>query len=278
MSDADAMALIEDIITCVNVFASMPQAARLRTKSRPNDIYIFAYKELSLYLKHLFVYYDRTFGPFDSSICDWSWCQFLEYASRSPKYDRVTVVTYNYDIWLERMLLTMSIPFNAGMVGVQDPQAKITIYKPHGSVSFAHKTVLDRAAFVINEDYELTDGSVSDFDVKYDALDERYLVNALIPPAGEAGRLRSTWASEIRNKARQVAGTLTADDELIVCGLSYWHVDRAELDELLIGCTRSVNVKMLNPRPCRAMNAVVTSVFDNYISYTSAKVLEELMV
>jgi hypothetical protein len=59
MSTVDSMRLIEDIITCVNVYALNPNKSKIGIKGSPNDIYIYAYKELSSYLKELFVFYDN---------------------------------------------------------------------------------------------------------------------------------------------------------------------------------------------------------------------------
>ena len=180
-------------------------------------------------------------------------------------------------MWLERVLRLLNIPFTVGEIEAKSNGSKITILKPHGSISFAHRTVRDRQAFAISRNYELLDGAASDFTVRYDQLDENYLVNALIPPAGESGRFNHTWAGQIRRAAKVAAGRLRAEDELLLCGLSYWHVDRAELDELLVACDPETNVKMINPNPLRPMDAVLTSIFENYISYTSTSVLEALL-
>jgi hypothetical protein len=279
MGDDAAMALIEDIITCVNVFVSTPKkGARAKTGGQPNDIYIFAYKELSLYLKHLFIYYDKKLGPIPDEVEQWSWMRFIQRAANSSRYSRITVVTYNYDIWLERMLAKFKIPFNTGLIGAQDSSAKITILKPHGSIGFTHKTVRDRSAFSISLNHELLDGAAEDFSASYVDLDANYLVSALIPPAGESGRFNHTWAGQIRAEAKRIVATLGSDDEVIVCGLSYWHVDRAELDELLVSCDPTTNIKMINPSPQRSLNAVITSIFNNYISYSSAKILEDFAI
>jgi hypothetical protein len=277
---SEAMALIEAIITCVNVFVSAPQSSRFRSQrnrdGRPNDLYIFGYKELALYLKHLFVYYDNIAGKLPPNVVCWPWAQFLKRVYESNSYGRVTIISYNYDVWLERILHRLDVPFTIGAIEPGSWDSKITILKPHGSISFAHKTTLDRQAFAISQNYELLDGAVSDFTARYDRLDEHYLVNALIPPAGESGRFNHSWAGQIRTAAKDVARTLGTQDELLLCGLSYWHVDRSELDELLTMCDPTTNVKMINPRPLRAMDAVLTSIFDNYISYTSTTVLEAL--
>ena len=277
---SEAMSLIEAIITCVNVFVSAPQSSRLRTQrnrdTRPNDLYIFGYKELAVYLKHLFIYYNNKIKVLPPAVGEWPWAKFLKRIHESQSYNQVTIIDYNYDVWLERVLNELGVPFTVGQIGPETAGAKITLLKPHGSISFAHNTTRDRQAFGISLNYELLDGAASDFSVSYDHLDENYLVNALIPPAGESGRFNHSWAGQIRTAAKDAAKSLGTDDELLLCGLSYWHVDRAELDELMVACNSTTNVKMINPNPVRSMDAVLTSIFDNYISYTSNSVLEAL--
>ena len=159
----EAMELIEAIITCVNVFVSVPQSARGRaprsTDGRPNDFYIFAYKELALYLKHLFIYYDSKIKELPTDAIHWPWAKFLKRIHESDSYERVTIIDYNYDVWLERILRLLDVPFTVGEIEPELSQAKIWILKPHGSISFAHKTVRDRQAFAISRNYELLDGS-----------------------------------------------------------------------------------------------------------------------
>jgi hypothetical protein len=260
---------------------SAPQSVRGRSPrirdGRPNDLYIFGYKELALYLKHLFVYYDNKIRQLPAEAVQWPWARFLKRVHQSDTYDSVTIIAHNYDVWLERVLREIDVPFTVSQIEPETTDTKIRIFKPHGSISFAHRTIRDRQAFAISHNYELLDGAASDFTVRYDELDENYLINALIPPAGESGRFNHTWAGQIRGAAKAAAGKLRGEDELLLCGLSYWHVDRAELDELLVACDPATNVKMINPHPLRSMDAVLTSIFDNYISYTSTSVLEALI-
>ena len=276
MSSADGMALIEDIITCVNVYASKQKTNIVDRNYKPNDIYIFAYKELLQYLKHLFIFYNNQVD--DESLKkakNWSWLEFLKYIHTSDFYEEITIVTYNYDIWLERLLRAFCIPFKVGVVGDNNSAAKITIYKPHGSISFTHRQAIDRDSYSIKLDYELLDGSADDFTVKYSDLDDNYLVSALLPPAGESSRFNQTWSAQIRGAAKYKASRLTKEDEMLICGLSYWHVDRAELDELIVSCDPLLNVVMLNPNPTRTINAVLTSVFSNFVIYSNSVILRE---
>ncbi len=275
MKSEEAMLLIEDIITCVNVYASKEKRNPVGHDYRPNDIYIYAYKELLQYLKHLFIFYNSKIAELPDEAKNWPWLNFLQHANKSEHYSEIVIVTYNYDIWLERLLKKFSIPFNIGLIGDNSNEAKITILKPHGSISFTHKQVTDKDSYSIKLDDELLDGSTGDFLVKYEGLDNNFLVSALIPPAGESTSFNHTWATKIRGTAKYKASRLSKDDEMILCGLSYWHVDRAELDELLVSCDPLLNVTMVNPNPQRTINAVLTSVFSNFVTYSGSEILKD---
>ncbi|MDP5459604.1 hypothetical protein [Alishewanella sp. SMS8] len=274
--DADsAMQLIEDIITCVNVYASKEKRNPVGSDYRPNDIYIYAYKELLQYLKHLFIFYNKKIEEIPDSVEDWPWFQFLKYANDSEFYSEIVIVTYNYDIWLERIFQKFNIPFNVGKIGISNPDVKINILKPHGSISFTHHKKMDKDSYFIKLDNELLDGSAEDFTVSYNNLDDNFLVSALIPPAGESSRFNHTWAAQIREFAKEKATYLGSEDEMIICGLSYWHVDRAELDELIVSSDPLLNVTMINPNPKRTINAVLTSIFSNFVAYSGSDTLKE---
>ena len=64
-------------------------------------------------------------------------------------------------------------------------------------------------------------------------LDCLNIINALIPPAGDSSRLKQSWSAEIRNQIKVLAKTLKKDDCVIICGISYRHVDRKEIDTYL---------------------------------------------
>ena len=249
MSVSECMGLIEDIITCVNVYASREKKIDIGSTDKPNNIYIYSYQELTLYLKHLFIYLNNKIPVIPEKVKDWSWLKFIKHINLSDEYDEIIIINYNYDVWLERILEKEKITFNIRLIGKQNKNAKIKIYKPHGSISFIHNAKLENDQFQIKLDGELSDGAVDDFDISYSNLDDNYLVNALIPPAGESARFNHTWAGEIKNKAEDAVSKLTERDEIIICGLSYWYVDRAELDKLIINLDRNINLTMINPNP-----------------------------
>lgn len=57
---------------------------------------------------------------------------------------------------------------------------------------------------------------------------------------------------------------------VIMCGLSYWHVDRREIDQLLVNIDEATEFILINPSPPRDLNAVLSSIFKNYVLQTSA--------
>lgn len=267
MCDRESIRLIEDIITCANVVDSNRRSG--------DNIYIKAYKELAIYLKHLFIYYNNKISDDEirGRIDSWSWSIFLDKVYNSSEYKKIIIVTYNYDVWLERYLKVKGMKFNIGVLERMNNKKKITILKPHGSISFIHKTKLDKSSFEISYNRDLSEGIAKEFSVKYSALDEHYLINAMIPPAGDSGRLQFGWASQIRGKIKQLAKELSPNDEVITCGLSYWHVDRKEIDEIFTSINPEVTLKLVNPYPPRTLNSVLCSLFPNYINYTSSKIL-----
>jgi hypothetical protein len=258
--------LIEDIITCANILQ--------KNNRNDSNIYIKAYKELAAFLYALFVNYDKQIDVPNINLEDWGWSSYFSKLNNSASISKVHIITYNYDIWLERILQKLNIPFD--IVGFGDTDSKFNIYKPHGSISFCHKVRKVVDDFKIDYDSDSNDGNISEFSIKYQDLDALNKINAIIPPAGDSSRLDFKWASVIREKAIEQAKKLTKEDELIFCGMSYWHVDRLEVDTLLTNISSEIsNVKVINPNPPRVLNAVMTTLFKNVIFYNDSKTLSE---
>lgn len=264
MPTAEANNLIEDIITCANM------ASSLDSSTLSNNVYIQAYYELVLYLKHLFIYYNdqvTTKDLQDADLDKWGWLKLINAALSSASYDKIIIVTYNYDIFLERILTLHGIPFS--IAGFDADSSKVVLLKPHGSISFSHKKL--SPIFAIQKSPEMYEGVLSDFIVHYSDLNKSYLVNALIPPAGDSSRLAYKWAAEIRALVDQYAATICPGDQCVISVLSYWHVDRNEIDTLLAKIGKSnIDTYMVNPFPPRALSAVLTCILPNHITYSSS--------
>lgn len=258
--------LIEDIITCANMMSSS------NISKSYNNIYLDAYYELASYLKYLFIQYDTQIEKADLQLIttsNWGWLKLLKSANQNENFEKIIIITYNYDIFLERILLLNEIPFNVG--GFNDPEQKVTLLKPHGSISFTHKKFLEPATFSIRKNTDMYEAQLSDFTVKYENLDLNYLINALIPPAGDSSRLTHKWAQELRDIIKTYMNSISNGDKCIISGISYWPVDRPEIDMILAALSQNnIDTYMVNPHPPRALNAVLTCMLPNHISYSSS--------
>jgi len=272
MEHMDANELIEDIISCANMLPSDMKS------NQENNIYMNAYYELVAYLKQLFVYYNNLVSDDllqSNEIVNWGWYKLIKNAYSSSQYDKIIIVTYNYDVFLERILKVHNIPFDISLIDEKDN--KISILKPHGSISFAHKNKNEKASFEIRKSPVMYEAEINDFTTVYSDMDNNYSINALIPPSGDSSRLTYKWAEEMRNKVKNKVQSIGDKDKVIISGLSYWHVDRREIDEVLANVNSNAKIYMVNPNPPRALNAVLSCVFDNYILYTDSDNLGGLL-
>ncbi len=277
---AESNGLIEEIISCANMFFDFINDPNQKAKrlsminSDDNRIYLRAYCELIVYLRQLFSWYDSLIDDvllkeFVSTCSDWGWLSFLQ-TLNLKEFKKIIFVSYNYDVWLERILRCLGL--NYSVYGFDDKDDDvIEIIKPHGSISFVPKNHIDR--YDINYNVDVDGLKIDELELKYDGL-TKYSTGAIIPPAGDSARLQitSSWASTIRNEAIKKAKELSNDKESIVvmCGISYWHVDRREIDELLINLNSDTELTFINPVPPRDLNAVLISIFKNYVLQTSS--------
>ncbi len=275
----ESTALIEEIITCANMFFDFinepeQKEKRLEMESQGSDQpYLRAYSELIVYLRHLFSCYDslitsKDLENFVANADEWGWLQFLK-GIVNKSYSNITVITYNYDIWLERILNALEIPF---FISGFEPaiEGAVEIIKPHGSISFVPKDV-GGSTYSINYSLDFEGPSIERLKLTYDEL-KTYTKGAIIPPAGDSSRLETTapWSHTLRQRAVEVAKQIESNDDVVLCGISYWHVDRREIDELLINLNQDVNFTFINPLPPRDLNAVLTSIFKNYVHQSSS--------
>ena len=260
--------IIENIITCANAYYLKPKEKRNFGDGEKRKAYIAAYKELIIYLKYLFVYLDENYVFNKKDIEEWPWAKFLQKINNDVDIEFIDIITFNYDVWIEKVLTCLGINYS---INVFEPvgENKFRITKPHGSISFVHKTRINFDAFNINYHGELLDGASSDFDVLENDFRHNTPIVAMIPPAGDSERFKLTWAGNMRDAAIDIAKNVDRSDKVLLCGISYWHVDRQEIDEILINIPDSTEISYINPEPPETMDAVLTSLFDNYEHFTS---------
>ncbi|PJC85978.1 hypothetical protein CSW98_12545 [Vibrio sp. HA2012] len=267
------MEIIEQIVTSANVF-SLKGVSEISDEQR----YLLAYKELVYYLKYLFVHYNNQISEIPDNIFDWEWSKFLLNLNNNDDINEVSIITYNYDIWLERVLNKIGISFNLPPMINGQEKTKFKIFKPHGSISFKHETDRDISAFEVNYNDLHSDCAADDIQIEYDELWTNNTAVFLIPPAGDSNRSTNNLNVCVRNLYEEKLKNYGKNDLVIVCGLSYWHVDRTEIDSLLIGPNNDTNLININPCVNQELESVMNSLFKNYVHFNSSKTLKDVVL
>jgi hypothetical protein len=271
MDSKESMKLIEDIITCINVYnlSRLQNVQEYEGSSDSNNIYIKAYGELTTYLRYLFTYYDSKITDEDLNRIEIPFIKYLKDCLN--KYDDIVIINYNYDIFLERLLMNNGIDFN--IEGFQNINSKIKIIKPHGSISFSFNVKIEGPFTIRNSEADFFSQDVAQFQVKYNLSNDFPIVNAIIPPAGDSNRVSMGWVKLLREKINHYVQESQGKDKLIIFGISYWHVDRAEIDEIITRINPNIDVNLINPNPPSSFNAVLTSLFKNYVHYQKSELI-----
>lgn len=272
MDQRKANKIIEDIITCANVSASSENPS---INNESSNIYIRAYHELVMYLKYLFIYYNTQITDADLRKMienKWGWSALLNNLKANTSIKKVTIITYNYDILIERIMHELKIPYQ--VVGFDTDLQKFQLIKPHGSISFRSKRLSEKSYFKIKYNRDSLGGSIDDLQVDEDVdWNKISTTNTMIPPAGESDRYKSMWSNALQMKSIAAAKELQDEDIVIFGGLSYCNVDRREIDKLITSLDSDVNVKVVNPNVESTFGAVLSSVFDHYVHYTCSDIL-----
>lgn len=271
MSNIEANQFIADLITCYNVY-NTAQIITPSFRAEKANIYKEAHNELSTYLKHLFIYYNSKIS--DKVLKELSKTPVMDLIrSEKAKGSNIVIITYNYDIFLERLLQLNGIRF--GVYGFsRSMKDKVRVLKPHGSISFVSKRLNPIGKkFDIKDTFDSMEMPITSLKLDYLLIDDRSLINAIIPPAGDANRLAIGWTKYLRSKLKEEIAISSPEDELIIYGLSYDYVDRMEIDEILTTINSEIEVKYVDPYPSKTLGMVLGSIFKNYIHLKSADLL-----
>lgn len=272
ISAEKALNIITDVITCANVY-NLSRSNRLKEERDNSNIYIKAYGELSNYLRYLFIYYNSLVSDDELTriLPDIEIVSLIKNDISDGK--QVKIITYNYDVYLERLLKLAGIEF--AIAGFENKSANVQIFKPHGSISFSFKIKeQEYSTFEIrNEIINPFEQKAELFDVVYAFEADFPICSAIIPPAGDAGRCNHEWIINIMDKIKVAVNESVSKDSLILFGVSYWHVDRNEIDQILLSMDSQIDVKYVNPKPTSELEAVLSSLFKNYIHFSSGALL-----
>lgn len=232
-----------------------------------NDIisrlYFAAYGEFSSYIRYLMIYYNSQITDDDLINIDVPLITYIK--QNYDSFNRIIINSYNYDIIMERLLMVNGLPFTLGCF--ENKRSKITFYKPHGSISFSYKKT-----YPLGTHYKIPYNELSfqqkikitDFNIKYEFVDDYPKHNGMVPPYGEAERFEISYYQKIRNSIIRAAQKSEPCDIYYIIGSSYGNVDRFELDRINTSFDKLVNVTYVNPFPNQDFNAVLSSLFINY--------------
>lgn len=271
ISTEKANSIILDIVTSTNAFLRFKdkkdRATRPKLDNIEDKIYLCAYCELKEYIKSLMLYYNSLID--DTCISDmlkqkkWGWEKIFQ-EIKDPKIE-TNIITYNYDLWLERILNILSIEYDL----LQNTGKNIQIIKPHGSINYVDKT---NTAPFLKIAYSLNDSiKIDDIEIKQDASKK----SIIIPPAGESIKAGS-WSKNIRELSFHCAESITNVDKILICGISYWNVDRYEIDELLCSVDSECPICFINPNPPSEFNATLMSIFKKYKVFKTSNSLKNI--
>ena len=267
----EATSLISNIITSMNAHSLYLEDSN-RIKAVKDTSYYKAYCQLVSYLKNLFIHYNECvisddFKELLKPEKKYFFVSFLK--NQIEKGCKIRIITYNYDVFLERMLSFAGIPFKIAGFDKFTENDSIIIFKPHGSISFETKvkTMPGQSYNNMRDPFDGAKTSLEDMSLNIDVVRDQSIVNPLIPPAGDANRMPSGWVKELNEQIIKSISEASEKDELIIYGISYDHVDRNELDKIVTKLPYSMNVQYINPYPSDTFEMVLASIFENYSHY-----------
>lgn len=269
LSAQESNNLIRDIITSMNVCHLCIDDSK-RQDDFQKSSYYKAYCQLVSYLRLLFIYYNNLVN--DEKIKGYltKEISLINYIDKLFKAgEKVRIITYNYDIFLERMLKAKKIKFKIAAFDKIDNDTQIVIFKPHGSISFVSKTKrMPSQPYNVEKnpiDSTLADASTMKNDLK--VCRDTSNINPIIPPAGDGDRIQQGWSHDIKCAIQTALKTLVSDDQCTIYGVSYDNVDRREIDQLITNIPWDISIRNINPYPSSTFDMVLGSIFKNYTHY-----------
>ena len=248
ISSEKASEVINNIIMSHRIAIKLQQTHRI---SLSNDKNIATYYELIDYIKRLFIYYNSEItDDFLKVALDHIDIPVIDDLAKDPS--EYAIITYNYDIFLERLLKLKGIDYT--IFDFLKKSQGVTIYKPHGSISFDVK-----GNNSISNIYDLTCNNIElNENLTYD-----YSKSLIIPPHGFIDGNTSSWVKQMRDDAKKTMASLP--EKVVFWGIAYNYVDREEFNDIITEIQSQTDIEYVNPSPSIALDYIFSSIFSNYI-------------
>lgn len=171
---------------------------------------------------------------------NWKWTNWI----KSNKSLFEFAISFNYDRNLEKSLDIATIPYHR--IGTNEPKRNLPLLKPHGSMDFDLPNSAIKADNILDVTTEL-----NDFNGHVQVLPRSKWLNHrheadLVPPSSFNIQTRLSWIQEMFKKYKYLSKRI---EHLIIVGLSYWGVDRPEIDYFLNHLNKNTTVYIMNPYP-----------------------------
>ncbi len=178
------------------------------------------------------------------NLLTWKWATYL----RGNQQDIVAAVSFNYDLLLERAFTISGMRYFT--FDISDVHAGIPLIKPHGSIDFTSTAIAAKAGYPIN-----IWASHNDFPQRRLRPDEllRPRIDAeIVPPTQRSHTEKYQWVAPGYDFIESLSAQI---ERCVVIGISYWEVDRPEIDRLLASLGKGTTIEIANPHPQKLIDA-----------------------
>ena len=189
--------------------------------------------ELKYYIDIAFSYFQMEFDKKD--ISQWVWIKVLKLIKDKLSY----IVSFNYELVLETALDNADISYKR--VGLSEEKHGIGILKPHGSIDFDIRGVDTPLTIPINSYKDRNNMPIKK--IKKSNLISRRCECDIILPLEESYQKDYQWIKPGYNELNRYGDKI---DNLIICGMSYWECDRAEIDYILDSINKDAFITIVN--------------------------------
>ena len=174
----------------------------------------------------------------------WRWRKWL----RQHQSSLGAIVSFNYETCLERALESVvGRPIWNTCTQNDRPPARPFLFKPHGSIDLVMAPGCiegQEPVYPLKIVCSLNDTPVKQC-ARSDTLQARREAFTVLP--GEVSPYTNfQWVAPLYQHWAQLAAPVT---HCVVAGISYWECDRSELNFLLLGLPKQVEVIIANPSP-----------------------------
>ena len=216
------------------------------TSFRATQDYIRLTAELRHFIAMSYSHYQWEADRF-VTMNSWPWGNFL----RSIADRLQLVVSFNYDLNVEsllesagRELFHVGVSRGLGQVST----SAVPIAKPHGSIDYRPRSgnivIPGRPQYPVNNVFELADMPIET--MPRSEIRRPRLTADVVLPAEASEYSDFQWVRPVRQWASRL-GSRTS--YLILMGLSYWSVDRPEIDSILNSVSSGATAIVANPHP-----------------------------